>query len=81
MFWGIPREEALFRQLRVFEKGGTNALVKTKGLPPGTPTPESGQYKSSKTGEEVTSTKGNPLPPGPAGTKYDLVDKTKHKGN
>lgn len=55
-------------------------MAKTKGLPPGTPTPKSGQYRPSKGGGEVTSTKGNPLPPAPKkGTTYDLVDETKHK--
>lgn len=54
-------------------------LMSNKNLPPGTPTPRSGQYENSETGKEVTSTKGNPLPPGPAGSTYDLVDPTKHK--
>ena len=55
-------------------------MPKTKGLPPGTPTPKSGQYKKKPGGGEVTSTEGNPLPPAPKkGTKYDLVDPTKHK--
>lgn len=52
-----------------------------KGLPPGTTTPKSGQYLNNKTGNEVTSTEGNPLPPGPAGSKYKLVDPTKHKSD
>jgi hypothetical protein len=56
-------------------------MAKGKTLKPGNTTPESGQYKSSKTGKEVTSTKGNPPPPGPDGTTYTLVDKTKHKGD
>ena len=47
-------------------------------LPPGSTTPTSGQYKNSETRQEVTSTKGNPLPPGPKGSTYDLVDPTKH---
>ena len=51
-----------------------------KGLPPGKPAPESGQYRNTKTGAEVTSTKGHPLPPGPKGSTYTLADKTKHKG-
>lgn len=50
-----------------------------KGLKPGQTTPESGQYKSNKTGTEITSVKGRPLPPGHKGTKYTLVDPTKHK--
>lgn len=51
----------------------------TKHLFPGTPTPVSGQYRNSSTRLEVTSTEGHPLPPGPAGSTYDLVDPTKHK--
>ena len=51
-----------------------------KGLRPGTPAPDSGQYRNSETGGEVTSTKGRPLPPGPKGGTYTLVDRTKHKG-
>jgi len=50
-----------------------------KNLKPGSKAPESGQYKSTKTGNEVTSTKGRPLPPGPKGTTYKIVDPTKHK--
>lgn len=54
-------------------------------LPPGTPTPRSGQYdlvgpRGGATGVEVTSTKGNPLPPTRApGQGYRLADPTKHK--
>ncbi len=54
-------------------------MSKTKGLKPGNEVPVSGQYKNTKTGTEVTSVKGEPLPPGPKGSKYNLVDKTKHK--
>jgi hypothetical protein len=50
-------------------------------LPPGTSTPVSGQYRNSGTRQEVTSTQGNPLPPGPKGSTYTLVDQTKHKGD
>ena len=55
------------------------AKGKTGGFKPGNQAPKSGQYRSSKTGNEVTSTKGEPLPPGPKGTRYTLVDPTKHK--
>jgi hypothetical protein len=48
-------------------------------LYPGTPTPVSGQYLNSVTLLEVTSVEGHPLPPGPPGSSYDLVDRTKHK--
>lgn len=53
-------------------------------LKPGQQAPKSGQYervgaRGGKTGIEVTSTKGEPLPPTPKpGQKYVLVDKTKH---
>lgn len=50
-----------------------------KELRPGNITPESGQYLSSTTGQEITAVKGNRLPPGPKGTIYKLVDRTKHK--
>jgi hypothetical protein len=48
---------------------------------PGTPAPESGQYKPSGGGKyEVTAVKGKPLPPTPAsGQHWNLVDKTKHR--
>lgn len=55
-------------------------------LPPGTPTPRSGQYervgpRGGATGIEVTSVRGKPLPPTPqSGQGYRLVDPTKHKG-
>jgi hypothetical protein len=51
---------------------------------PGQTTPTSGQYqvigpKGGK-GSEITSTKGNPLPPTPVPhSTYKLVDPTKHK--
>lgn len=54
-------------------------------LKPGTPTPKSGQYnvvgpRGGDKGREVTSTKGNPLPPTQKpGEGYKLVDPTKHK--
>ena len=52
----------------------------SKILKPGTPAPQSGQYKNPKTGAEVTGVKGKPLPPTPkSGQGYVLVDKTKHK--
>lgn len=54
-------------------------------LKPGNLTPTSGQYeivgpRGGRTGTEVTSTQGHPLPPTPgAGQGYILADKTKHK--
>mgnify|MGYP001558479790 FL=1 len=47
-------------------------------------TKKSGQYeiigrRGGKTGKEITSVKGKPLPPTPkAGSSYKLVDPTKH---
>jgi hypothetical protein len=52
----------------------------TKILKPGTPVPQSGQYKNPQTGNEVTGVQGKPLPPTPRpGQGYVLVDPTKHK--
>jgi len=59
--------------------------MNSKKLTPGTPAPKSGQYKvvgprGGDEGREVTSTKGNPLPPTQkTGEGYVLVDVTKHK--
>jgi hypothetical protein len=51
-------------------------------LKPGSPAPKSGQYQNTVTKNEVTATKGTPLPPTPkAGQAYKLVDATKHKTN
>lgn len=56
----------------------------TKPLKPGTPAPNSGQYeqvgpRGGKTGHEITSTRGNSLPPtSKAGQGYVLVDRTKN---
>lgn len=55
-------------------------------LKPGDKTPTSGQYEvvgpdGEDKDREITSIKGNPLPPAPeAGTHYELADETKHKG-
>lgn len=59
-------------------------MAKTKGLKPGETAPKSGQYQQigprGGHGPEVTSVKGEPLPPTPvAGSTYTLVDATKHK--
>ena len=58
--------------------------TKTKGLAPGTPAPNSGQYRvrgpRGGEGMEVTVPKGHQLPPTKkAGSTYDLVDRTKNK--
>ncbi|WP_173363455.1 hypothetical protein [Clavibacter michiganensis] len=53
-------------------------------LTSGDPTPRSGQYeirgpRGGHTGEERTSTRGNPLPPTPKpGQTFTFVDPTKH---
>lgn len=54
-------------------------------LKPGNIAPNSGQYKEIGprggfvTDSEITSTKGNPLPPtSKSGNSYILVDKTRH---
>lgn len=57
-----------------------------KNLKPGQTAPKSGQYvtitPSGNKGKEITSTKGNPLPPSSKpGTTYVLVDPTKNKSN
>jgi hypothetical protein len=54
-------------------------MAKVRGLKSGERAPVSGQYRNTRTGTEVTSVKGEPLPPGPKGSKYNLVDETKHK--
>ncbi|HEX8597167.1 MAG TPA: hypothetical protein VF952_01460 [Chloroflexia bacterium] len=59
-------------------------MPKTQDLPPGTPAPTSGQYEATRNGKplgvEITAVRGKRLPP-PAqpGTKYRLVDATRHK--
>jgi len=54
-------------------------MSKMAGLKPGMKAPISGQYKNTGTKTEVTSVKGEKLPPGPKGSTYNLTDKTKHK--
>ncbi len=57
-----------------------------KNLRPGAKTPKSGQYpvvdpRGGKTGREVTSVEGKPLPPtSRKGETYGKPDVTKHKG-
>ena len=55
-----------------------------KSLNPGTKAPASGQYQQigprGGKGREVTSVKGEPLPPTTTkGSTYKLVDRTKNK--
>ena len=51
-----------------------------KTFKPGEKAPDSGQYQNTRTKNEVTVTRGEPLPPTPKkGDKYRLADKTKHK--
>lgn len=60
-------------------------MGKGKDLKPGQKAPASGQYevvgpRGGKQGKEVTSVKGEPLPPtNKTGQKYNLVDSTKNK--
>ena len=51
-------------------------------LRPGQEAPKSGQYQNTTTKTEVTTVKGEPLPPTPGkGQGYKLVDPTKHKSS
>jgi len=51
-----------------------------KPFKPGEKAPHSGQYRNTRTKNEVTVTKGEPFPPAPkSGDKYVEVDRTKHK--
>ena len=55
-------------------------MSKTSNLRPGTEAPRSGQYRNNSTGREVTTVRGEPLPPTPKPRQtYDLVDPTKHR--
>lgn len=59
-------------------------MSKNKDFKPGEKAPQSGQYQKigprGGKGDEVTVTKGEPLPPAPTkGTTYNLVDPTKNK--
>lgn len=61
-------------------------MAKTTGLRPGQTVPVSGLYQQigprGGKGSEVTSVKGEPLPPAPSkGSTYNLVDPAKHKGS
>jgi hypothetical protein len=50
-------------------------------LKPGTPAPKSGLYRNQVTRNEVTATRGEPLPPTPKPHQgYVLADPAKHKG-
>jgi len=59
-------------------------MAKKHDLKPGQTAPNSGQYQEvgprGRKGREVTSTKGEPLPPTTKpGSTYNLVDPTKNK--
>lgn len=59
-------------------------MSKQSGLKPGQSAPKSGQYQQigprGGHGPEVTSVKGEPLPPtNSPGSTYKLVDPTRHK--
>ena len=68
-----------YRIANIPRKGGDAKMANIKGLKSGEKTPVSGEYKNTRTGTEVTSVRGEPLPPGPKGSKFNLVDTTKHK--
>jgi hypothetical protein len=55
--------------------------LRRKRLRPGQRCPASGQYRNSKTDKQCTSTKGEPMPPGPAGSRWALTDPTRHQGD
>lgn len=46
---------------------------------PGEIVPVSGQYRNTVTGREATCVRGEPFPPGPPGSRWVLVDPTRHK--
>jgi hypothetical protein len=52
----------------------------TPPLRPGDPAPQSGIYSRSD-GDQVVSTQGHPLPPGPKGSTYSLVKPARHTGS
>ena len=59
-------------------------MAKTRRFRPGQKAPKSGQYQiigpRGGKGAERTVTRGEPLPPTPLpGSKYQLVDVTKHQ--
>lgn len=59
-------------------------MAKSNGYKPGQKAPTSGQYQiigpRGGKGPERTVTRGEPLPPTPSpGSKYRLVDPTRHK--
>jgi len=59
-------------------------MARSSGYKPGQKAPASGQYQivgpRGGGGPERTVTRGEPLPPTPAvGSKYRLVDRTRHK--
>ncbi len=58
-------------------------MSKTSGMRSGQKAPSSGQYQQigprGGAGKEVTSVKGETLPPAPKGSTYKLVDRTKNK--
>ena len=59
-------------------------MAKNSGLKPGQMAPKSGQYQQvgprGGKGREITSTKGDPLPPTTTpGSSHTLVDPTKNK--
>ena len=70
---------------KAFKREGVTSIAKKpSGLKPGEIVPVSGLYQQigprGGKGSEVTSVKGEPLPPAPVkGTTYKLVEPAKHK--
>jgi len=63
----------------VMNMAQTNSKPASGKLRPGTPAPVSGIYQTPS-GQQVVSTQGHPLPPGPPGTTYKPVEPAHHKG-
>lgn len=61
-------------------------MSRTTDNKPGKPTPQSGIYeqvgpRGGRTGEQISSTEGNPLPPtNKPGQRWDLVQPARHTG-
>jgi hypothetical protein len=54
-------------------------MKKPQPLRPGTPAPVSAVFQRLPDHEQVVSTKGHPLPPGPKGSTYKPIKPAVHK--
>lgn len=84
MYTNVGRLSTLGRRSQPADLGADFIMSKSNNLKPGTPAPGSGQYREigPRGGErrEVTSEKGNPLPPTTTkNATYNFVDPTKNK--